>query len=215
MILQIVEDLRFFYIVLLSVLIGFSKAFWLVSYPRENMSILDSVFNSFMFTLGQNISFEFGSSHIANFRVILLVVFMSFMVILMLNILITLMGESFSKVRGKGEAQWRLEQASIIIDQQFLLSEKITIPPFLHVLKYTSDITFDESCDGSLDIQAKIEEHLKLLKKMHLASLGIVPLTVEDSVEEVMTMIRAQNKEIIALRDIIESKVEIEISSEL
>mgnify|MGYP000557178219 CR=1 FL=1 len=53
--------------------------------------------------------------------ILLLVMFMFFMMILMLNLLIALMGNSYSKVQEKGLAEWRLGQASMILEQSFFL----------------------------------------------------------------------------------------------
>ena len=44
--------------------------------------------------------------------------------ILLLNLLIALMGDSYSSVRGKGLAQWRLEQAQIITEMQGSMTEE-------------------------------------------------------------------------------------------
>jgi hypothetical protein len=65
---------------------------------------------------------------------------MMIMIILMLNLLIALMGDAFAKVRSQGLAVWRQEQASIIIEEAFLLPKTLVTPPYLHVLKYASDV---------------------------------------------------------------------------
>eukprot|EP01038_Epipyxis_sp_PR26KG_P006741 gene6741-9236_t len=162
MIIRILYDIRFFMLVLLSVVFGFSVAFWLLQYPNP-MNFSQSILNSYWFLLGQDISFDFSLTVSPAFTMFVLVCFLSFIVILMLNALIALMGESFSNVRAVGSAQWRLDQASIILDQQFLLPA-VTIPSYLYVLKYTSDLESNDN-DPS-DWKLKIKEQILQLKNL-------------------------------------------------
>eukprot|EP01038_Epipyxis_sp_PR26KG_P004486 gene4486-6341_t len=160
MIIKIVFDIRYFMVVLLAVLFGFSVAFWLLTYPDPTITFPTALFNSFLFMLGQNLQFTFESSVAPSFTMFILVIFMSFMLILMLNALIAIMGESFSSVRAVGSAQWRLEQASIILDQQFLLPKEVTIPSYLYVLRYTSDMSSVDVDSSNWTKRLKIQKSL-------------------------------------------------------
>lgn len=132
--------------------------------------------------LGQNIDPNFQGTVAPWFGTILLVLFMMTMMILMLNLLIALMGDAFSKVRQQGLALWRLEQASIILEQHFSFSllphlwaccgtscmtwiltsmasffkSQTAYPPYLHVLKYSSDV-YTGPTDGMLRLSELVE----------------------------------------------------------
>jgi hypothetical protein len=125
MILRIMFDIKFFLFILAVVLTGFALAFWMLSYPDAHLpfgTIPAAFINTFMYMLGQGISADFGHTSSPQLGVFLLVLFMLFMMILMLNLLIALMGNSFEAVHSKGIAQWRLEQASMMLEQRFTLS---------------------------------------------------------------------------------------------
>ena len=89
--------------------------------------------------LSQNLSTNFKETSNPELAEFLLCIFSLFMSILMLNLLIALMGESFSKIADKKLPQWRREQASIIADQAFSLSahrlSKLQ-KPCIHLLRY-------------------------------------------------------------------------------
>ncbi len=123
MIIQIAFSIRFFLIALFCVLAGFTQGFWLLSNMDEYSefgTIRSSLWSSFMTMLGAMLP-EFEANHNASpaFARFLLVIFMMVMIILMLNILIALMGDTFSRVRDSGLALWRKEQAAICIEEMF------------------------------------------------------------------------------------------------
>lgn len=128
MILRIMTDIKYFLFILAVVLTGFALAFWTISYPDDQLpfgTIPMAFITTFLYMLGQEISADFGHTASPNLGVFLLVLFMLFMMILMLNLLIALMGSTFKAVQNKGLAQWRLEQASMMLEQRFTLSEAV------------------------------------------------------------------------------------------
>jgi hypothetical protein len=149
MIIRIANDIRFFLLVLLLVLLGFSQAFWLLSSKDSSSqfgTVPGSLLNSFLFMLGNfNADFEGTASPVI--ATIILVQFLLFMSILMLNLLIALMGESFNQVSQNGLGQWRLELAATLIEQRHLLAvnEEVNgINNCMYVIKYTSELEFDD-----------------------------------------------------------------------
>lgn len=92
--------------------------------------------------LGQNIdASSVAHTVVPTLGVILLVVFMLIMMLMMLNLLIALMGDAFAEIRAKGFGVWRKEQASIILEESFFFFHHAkSIPPYLHVLKYASEV---------------------------------------------------------------------------
>jgi hypothetical protein len=150
MILQITQDIGYFLVILASTLCAFSQAFWILSSSNISLlfgsSIQNAYIYSFMFMMGQNVDPNvFQDSASFPLCMALLILFMLFMVVLMLNLLIALMSDSYATVTEKGLAQWRWEQASIILEDTNTQNEKV--PPYLHVLQYTSALRFSEDSD--------------------------------------------------------------------
>ena len=100
-----------------------------------------SLFNSFLTIMGA-FTPNFDNSANPDFGTFLTCIFMMTCMIIMLNVLIALMGDTFSTVRSLGLAAWRQEQATVIFEQSFGLSEEtLYVPPHIHILQYTSDIS--------------------------------------------------------------------------
>ena len=120
MVLKIASDIRYFVLILMIVLTGFSQAFWLISYPDESLNfgtIQSAFYNSYLFMLG-GFDGDFSGTSNPSLGSFLLAMFMFFMAIHMLNLLIALMGETFENVSEKKIPQWRWEQAAIILEEQ-------------------------------------------------------------------------------------------------
>lgn len=118
-------DVRFFLITLLCVLLGFAQAFWVISNENNSGSfgtVRDALYSAFLTMLG-SLTPEFDGTAAPNFATFLLCVFMMVQIILLLNVLIGLMGDSLSNARAQGKALWLREQATII-NKQSLMSNK-------------------------------------------------------------------------------------------
>lgn len=209
MILRIMSDIRFFLFILAVVLTGFALAFWLISYPDQDLlfgTLKSSFINTYLFMLGQNISADFSHTSSPDLGVFLLVLFMLFMMILMLNLLIALMANSFKVVQSKGLAQWRLEQASMMLEQRFTLSEKFIARhrhfSRVHVLKLTSladkvkkqhgrgaEWSEGDSGDNALmrleevnkSHQAQLEGRIEALQALHQQKVATKLQTLQDA----------------------------------
>ena len=98
---------------------------------------------------------EFEGSRVPVLGTFLVIVFVLFVIILMLNLLIALMGNTFSNVSAKGLAQWRQEQVSIVLEENGRGEGSgasssnnntyssgpsgVEVPPCLYVLMNTTD----------------------------------------------------------------------------
>lgn len=160
MILQIAFEIRTFILVLFCVLAGFAQSFWLLSNNDETLlfgTVSQSFLNSFLYMLGQNIEADFSGTASPYVATIFLVFFLITMMILMLNLLIALMGDVFSKVRAEGVGLWRKEQAAIISEESFLHGEEgEELPRHILVLKYTSEVDHVE-IDFEEEVQYLVE----------------------------------------------------------
>ncbi len=173
MIIAIAYSIRYFLIALFIVLAGFSQGFWILSNMDADSdfgTIRGSLWSSFMTMLGA-MQPEFEPNHNASpaFARYLLVVFMMVMMILMLNILIALMGDTFTNVRDSGLALWRKEQAAICIEEMIspvksdAVSEnnRVGVCPYIHVLQYTSDIGTSDSKVKLSDMVNTSKDHVQ------------------------------------------------------
>jgi hypothetical protein len=174
MILRIARNIKFYLLVLLCVLSGFTQAFWLLSNYDATLpfgTIKSAFLTSFFYMLGQNIDKNFVGLVSPDLATVLLVLFMMVMIILMLNLLIALMGDAFSKVRELGLAVWRREQAAIIIEESFLLQvHNSYIPEYLHILKYTSDVGTGYEGQG-------VDENNPLINLVNQGKAIVTPFT--------------------------------------
>lgn len=169
-ILRIMYDVRFFLVTLLCVLLGFAQAFWVISNEDSTGSfgtVRDALYSVFLTMLG-SLTPDFEGTAAPNFATFLLCVFMMVQIILLLNVLIGLMGDSLSNARAQGKALWLREQATIVYKQGLLYnkneklkastskeaqgvaqtkaepslseSENDNEYEYLHMLQYTSDV---------------------------------------------------------------------------
>lgn len=141
MVIAIAYDIKVFLLIMAVALIGFSQGFWLLSRRGEGLpfgSASQALLSSFDYMMG-NFDVQFDGSISPTLSTFLVLLFVIFMIVLMLNLLIALMGNTFAYVSGKGLAQWRQEQTSIVLDEQFMRDDKLVVPPCLFVLMYTTD----------------------------------------------------------------------------
>lgn len=57
------------------------------------------------------------------YGLVLSCIYMMVVVVLMLNLLIALMGDSFAQVAEDGMAQWRLEQTRLLLENEYMMSQ--------------------------------------------------------------------------------------------
>ncbi len=193
-ILRIAHDRRFYLLVIFCVLAGFAQGFWMLSNVDENDdfgTVRTSLYHAFLTMLG-SMTPEFKHSISKNFSVFLLCIFMMTMIIVMLNILIALMGDTFQSVRSKGLALWRREQARIVFDEIFFMNKNVHFKTHVQVLKYTSDIalTVPEN-----KLQLMVEDSKYHVRNFH---------SLEDKNKEVEISNNQLKDEIADLRKIIQ-----------
>eukprot|EP00388_Colpodella_angusta_P035216 GDKK01035312.1.p1 GENE.GDKK01035312.1~~GDKK01035312.1.p1 ORF type:complete len:290 (+),score=62.54 GDKK01035312.1:100-870(+) len=125
MIMKIANDMKVLITIVMIVLVGFSQAFWVISSVDRDLpfgTIENSLLNSYVFMLGGFDPSAFEGSPLNRFAIALSCFYMLIVSILLLNLLIALMGDSYGAVREKGLAQWKLEQAQIVTEMQGSMS---------------------------------------------------------------------------------------------
>jgi hypothetical protein len=121
MILRISHDMRYLLFVVVIVSVGFAQAFWMIC--RTDRTLPFSTFEgamlySFVFLLGGYDPTAFEGVPLYRLGIALSAIYMIIVSVLLLNLLIALMGDSYGSVKEKGLAQWKLEQAQIITEMQ-------------------------------------------------------------------------------------------------
>jgi WD40 repeat protein len=127
MVLKIANDITYLIIIVMIVTVGFSLAFYVVSSDDSQLpfgTMQSSLINSYVFMLGGYDPSAFEDVQLRKFAVFLSAIYMLIVNILILNLLIALMGDSYGAVKEKGLAQWKLEQAQIITEMQGTMREK-------------------------------------------------------------------------------------------
>eukprot|EP01040_Poterioochromonas_malhamensis_P015180 gene15180-16949_t len=140
MILRIASMIKAFLLVLFCVLTGFAQAFWLLSKQDPNLTfgtIPKAFFHTFLYMLGQNVGDDYSETASPIIASFLIVIFLLVMMVLMLNLLIALMGDEFTKVRALELALWRSEQAKIILDNY---PDRSSLSSYLLVLTVNSEV---------------------------------------------------------------------------
>ncbi len=186
MVMLIMNDIKYFLFVLLCVLTGFAQGFWLLnndaSIQSSNFATAkDSYFTTFMYMFGQISLEDFEESKSKEFAKVFLVAFMLTMMILLFNLLIALMGDSFARTKEHIRAHYWRELTSFMVDQSmttpllFLLHIigwlRYEKDEFVHVVKYASDVdAMDEAAETPLDESFKAFEGIL---KVHGAAANI------------------------------------------
>lgn len=143
MIKTIAWDIRYYLLILLLVLYSFSQALFILSYDNPSGSAFSSADTALMSAyayMNGGASYPpqgFENSRNPSLAIFLVASLVFVTTILMLNLLISLMGNSYQKVQDKADAEWRKELAAIITSQVRFYEPKLT--KYIHYLKREED----------------------------------------------------------------------------
>jgi hypothetical protein len=163
MILRISERIGVFLVILFCFISGFASAFWLISKNDESSpfgTVSQALYNSYLYSFGQNIDYDFSDTSSPYLGTVLLVFFILVMMILMLNLLIALMGDAYSIARNEGEALWKRQRAEVILEQRFLYSAASQLESSFDV-SVTSPLVRTSTVDNTGD---RVAKHLTVIK---------------------------------------------------
>ncbi|GMH97735.1 hypothetical protein TrVE_jg4330 [Triparma verrucosa] len=182
MIIRIIANIRYFLIVLTVCMFGFAFAFFTLYKTAEAEkeatgtpvygleSLFKSLFPPFFMMLGTFDPNEFEASLSPTATLILFVFFMLVMNVVMMNLLIAIMGDTFDQIQEYAMAEYLFCRASIILEFEIALSEKDKsneewFPTWLQVLVPTLDYERKE-WDGRLrNLKRSIESMNDNVKK--------------------------------------------------
>lgn len=107
-------------IILIIVIFGFSQAMYLLSYQNDSLdfaSPYNGIINAFIYMMGNPLVEQAASTSDPSLAQFLLCTFMFASTILLLNLLIALMNNSYNTIKSKATAEWNRERAKIMIEQ--------------------------------------------------------------------------------------------------
>jgi hypothetical protein len=162
MVMRISAKIRIFLIILFCLIAGFAGAFFLLLRKETDLdfgSVADSFYRAFLYLFGISVD-SFVANVSANMAIVIFIFFILTMNILMLNLLIALMGNTFAEVRDEGEALLRKQRAEIILEERFYYSDApFTMKKYKNKNKFTA--VFCENID---DGNSSIPNHVFVLK---------------------------------------------------
>ncbi|EWM30632.1 wd-40 repeat protein [Nannochloropsis gaditana] len=144
MIAQIVKDTRFFLVVLAVSVVGFSNCLYMLfqeDIEREDAQGVDSPIRTSYGSLfhtalvlfaALNSNLDYQPFNASNFRVLASLIYLFYCVcntIILLNLLIALMGDSYDKIQENAQAQGRYEQAVSVLEIEAMLPQRILQDP--------------------------------------------------------------------------------------
>ena len=140
-VLQITADIRYFLTILVVCMVGFGNAFYIIAQvdlhgysdptstscaDGDSMACLNDAFGTYYETLCSLFSAMTGSydltvfdaSSVSVLPTILYFAYIIVQMVIMLNLLIAIMGDSFARVSSNALGEWRREQALIILEME-------------------------------------------------------------------------------------------------
>lgn len=179
LVVRISSDIKPFLKIIGVIVIGFAHAFWVLNNNLEHPSMPfatfpSSLLRSFAFMVGEFTYEDFQDSQVENFTLALSSVYMALVAILLVNLLIALMGNSYELVMNQAKSQFYWEVSSAIADQMYLRGEediRSAEPIVVHVLMARDALSDSDNMndlflgDSKGDIDSKkiqlLEEELK------------------------------------------------------
>ena len=189
---EIIYELRYFLVVIAVLLMGFSCAF-AVSMPDNvafddgtpyGMGLLSSgVLTSYLAMLG-----AFDASDYTNPEsVVVFVMFLFLIVVIMLNLLIALMADTFERVTESWVFESRKMRVETIIEQELLMNDSDNtdcFPAFLQVLRPVEDVA-DEWAGVSGQVSA-VRDEVGAVKREVMQKVDALAANQEQMMERIM-----------------------------
>ena len=176
-VIQIIIDIRPFLTVMLICILGFAMAFAIILPDQRNFQLPVVLLTTYQMMLGTWDIEEFdgyttGSvDRLTALAAGLFVIYTIFMVVIAMNLLITIMSDSYDRVRMNELAYGRIEQAAALVSMEWIArpfwSTEACFPPkFLHVLTTREEAITDDDWGGRLkqlqrEIPKQTAEHVE------------------------------------------------------
>jgi hypothetical protein len=226
MIIEIVYDIRLFIFVLLIAVVGFANGFFILAMNSVDVGS-DKYFTGSSFGLALTYSYRMGLGDfdVGDFAtrdqgLILVLWFVNtfFILIVLLNLLIALMGDTFDKVQETAENSMLKELTQIMRENEFLFQRKKIFKKFKYIIIVELEKASDEgsfSWEGRMSflkkfIEESMNDQTKVIKKMEKNIEKIVERKMK---EEITLNNNAIQTKFDSLKDKLDEKLDIIIKS--
>jgi hypothetical protein len=142
----------------------------------------------------------------------LLVLFLIVYVIILLNILIALMSDTFNRIQSNGLAQWRLERCKIILEQLHLLTDEDshihtrTHTTSAHMHAQAEDAAYEDKNTGSDDVSVSGQHDAQYIHVLKRAEF-VKPTNTSDEYHTRVMHIHKNTQEILVHNKRMEDQV--------
>ena len=223
MVLQILQDIYAFLIVMLICLVGFTMAFVTMLPDQPRFQLPMALLSSFETMLGAWDLEQFGGCQfdgdasgwgnpaLTTLSVLAFVLYAVFVLVTAMNLLITVMGDSYDRVREEQAVHGRIQRAETLVAMDWLVlrlcrvrrcwSEEECCPMFLHVLVAADD-------DGDAKGRGEGDEWGGRLKQRTKAILNEVEQRLRLSEQRLKSEIEAAKAEMAAVKVEMATKAE-------
>ena len=177
MIIEITYDMRFFLLVLIIAIAGFGNCFFIIARNDAEMWTGDNWWRAFLYSynaaLGEFNTDPFDTSDDRHYLYSLWFLDTMITLIIFLNLLIAIMGDTFDRVQQTSENNMLKELAQIMVENELLINRKRTFGDAKYIIiiqEEKADATH-ESWEGRLQMLKKfmygaVERQNKLLKNI-------------------------------------------------
>eukprot|EP00347_Sterkiella_histriomuscorum_P022786 403337167 len=172
MILEVIKDMRFFFVVLLITIIAFGSAFLTLSLGNEEAnqftnSNVDAIIFTYRMILGDFDTEAFGEVATPTVWILFLLCTL-FNMIVMLNLLISIISETFAKVTGLADQKIYQEMASIIAENSYLIPDDrkenyANKNEYLMIIEDLENLEEQQEQDSNAQILKSLEELKKIM----------------------------------------------------
>ncbi|CDW83593.1 UNKNOWN [Stylonychia lemnae] len=196
MIFEVVSDMRYFFIVLLVTIIAFGDSFLKIANAnpdqekRFTSGFIDSIIYTYKMILGDFDTDEFGDVAPA-LMMILFLLCTVFNMIVMLNLLIAIISESFARVTGMSDQAVYQEMASMISENSYLVPD-LRMKTYCAQHKYILLVNNLETMEDSVNEQ----EMLKNLENRFINEISIIKedlVSLKSAIEKIIRVTQTMN----------------------
>ncbi|CDW81552.1 wd-40 repeat protein [Stylonychia lemnae] len=200
MIIEIIRDMASFTIILIYWIVGFSLMFYLFTFERdydyeESFDIYNSVLifvNSLQFTY--KLSFgDFDTTEFSSQQWILFIISSFFIPLVLFNLIIAVMGDTYDRVQTLATSVDLKEQAKLVMEVEGLLNLKNkTYVSKLHRLLICHNAEIGQDAPEQIKWEGKIKILTKIIQRVEEKVQGSIGIKKDilDAVDEVKIMVK-------------------------
>ena len=199
MIIEIAIDMRFFVLVLMIATFAFANSFYILgrNSPSENGNLAgNTVFDAFIFSYKMGLGdFDTDGFDTVDEEVLWIIFFINTLIILivLLNLVIAIMGDTFDRVQETQEKSLLKELSQMIRENEFLLSRKRVFKRSKYVIVIEPEKAEGEgkgTWEGKLNqlktfIEESSEAHISHLKKLQESIENITVSALDEKVRPI------------------------------